>query len=129
MPENEPGISAAPLADSISGRVFAIRGNVAYIANPQTGIVVDTLETELTETATCGNGPQARVPTIRWGTVDETARLLYLASGTFSCVQTAGSIFLSTLVSYQIDSGLKVATGYSSRLPQVVEGGYLYETE
>ena len=129
LPEQKRGLSVAPQADPVSGRVFAMRGNVAYLIDPQTGAIVDTLTTDITEIASCGSGPWAQVPAVHWSAIDDTARLLYLSSETFSCQQTTGSFSQSTLVSYQIDTGLKVDQGRSSYRPQVVKAGYLYETE
>lgn len=118
---------AAPQVDPTSGRVLAFRDNVAYIMDPATGSIMDTITSGFSEVVTCWGGPGLGVPAISKTTYDPANRILYLAAQTFSCNSSLGGNTGFTIESYQLPSGAKIAeAGGSYSGAGTVLGRYFY---
>lgn len=119
-----------PQADPVSGQVIAFRDNVAFIIDPQSGSIVDTLAQKSIEFESNLSGGQRfeeSEPEIEWAVYDPEARILYLATLVDTHSQSIGSFNVYMIVSYDLTSKMEIARK-SSIIPSATAfNGYLYQ--
>lgn len=108
-----------PVADSTSGLVMVARDNVVYVADPGTGLIVDTLATDVINDVR----QAASITRIEY---DDTARLLYLENLVHSCHSSlGGSCSTYAITSYDMAAGTEITRTLTSDSITTAVGGYL----
>lgn len=117
----------APQPDPASGQVLVFRDNVTYIANPETGLIIDTIASDIVETTHCTAGLRAQVPPIGYARYDRQARILYTGFNMFSCSSTAGINYSYQTISYDMATKTELARDQAPRFGGTALYGYFYQ--
>jgi hypothetical protein len=113
--------SPPPLAEPTTNRVIAVRDNVVYLADPESGTVVETLSFNL---AKANSGE--KITDIYHTQYDPSNGILYLTFITYNCTSAMGGDCDGyTTVSYDLQNKREITRHQGDRPGQAL-AGYLY---
>lgn len=111
----------SPQADLATGQVFAMRDNVVYAVDADSGQVQALAEFDLRPQDNCRQPHDVALP-ITSSRYDPDRRILYLTFVTYFCTPWVGE----TVVAYDVGSGAEMGSGGGSYLATAAWDGRLY---